>query len=160
MLRFVAFLALALWLGSIFFFALMAPTVFAVLPTHHQTAGEIISPLLEKLHWVGGICGVVFLIVSMASNRKNTGAVRPGRTSHLLVVAMLALLAISQFGISPRMLAMRQQMVVIDDVPKDDPVRVAFNDLHHWSTRLEGTVFVLGLGVLWITVRRTAMRRE
>ena len=160
MIRFLALLSLAIWLGAIFFFALMAPTVFAVLPTNHQLAGEIISPLLEKLHWVGASCGVLFLILSMTSNQLRTGAIRPFRTSHLLVTAMLGLLAISQFGLAPRMLAMRNQMVVIDNVPKDDPVRVAFNDLHHWSTRLEGTVFVLGLGVLYITSRRLGARRE
>ncbi len=160
MIRFLALLTLVLWLGSIFFFALMAPTVFAVLPTNHQLAGELISPLLEKLHWVGATCGVLFLIFSMISNQLRTGAIRPLRTSHLLVVGMLGLLAVSQFALTPKMTAMRNQMVVIDNVPKYDPVRVGFNDLHHWSTRLEGTVFALGLGVLYITSRRLGMRRE
>jgi len=49
---------------------------------------------------------------------------------------------------------LRGQMAIIDEVPKDDPRRVEFNSLHVWSTRLEATVLLLGLGLLFLTARR------
>jgi len=39
-------------------------------------------------------------------------------------------------------------------VPHDDARRVEFNRLHHWSTRFEGSVLVLGLALLYLTARR------
>ncbi len=158
-MRFLMLLALSLWLGAIFFFALMAPTVFSVLPTR-ELAGQLINPLLYKLHWVGAICGAIFLITSMISNWRRTGSVRLVSAPNLLIVAMLALLAISQFAIVPRMAELRQQMGVIDNIAQDDARRMSFNDLHHWSTRLEGSIFFLGLGVLYLTSRRLDVGRR
>jgi len=43
---------------------------------------------------------------------------------------------------------------MIDEVPHDDPRRLEFNRLHVWSTRIEGTVLVLGLALLYLTARR------
>jgi len=36
----------------------------------------------------------------------------------------------------------------------DDPIRHQWDSLHAWSTRLEGTVLILGLIVLYSTARR------
>jgi hypothetical protein len=47
-------------------------------------------------------------------------------------------------------------MVVVDNVPQDDPRRVEFNRLHAWSSNLEKGVFVLGLALLYLTARRLA----
>jgi hypothetical protein len=58
------------------------------------------------------------------------------------------------FGVAARMEDLKRQMVVIDNVPHDDPRRVEFNRLHVWSTRIEGTVLVLGLALLYLTARR------
>ena len=69
---------------------------------------------------------------------------------------MIALTLISMFAISTRMLALRNDMVFIDNVPQDDARRVEFNRLHVWSTRLEGAVLLLGLAVIFLTSRRLA----
>ena len=70
------------------------------------------------------------------------------------IFAMIVLTLISMFAISTRMLALRNDMVFIDDVPHDDARRVEFNHLHVWSTRLESTVLLLGLAVIFLTARR------
>jgi hypothetical protein len=67
---------------------------------------------------------------------------------------MIVLTLISQFAIGGKMMALRHDMGVIDNVPQDDPRRLEFNRLHHWSTRAEGTVLILGLAVIWLTARR------
>ena len=67
---------------------------------------------------------------------------------------MIILTLVGMFGIASRMLVLRQQMGVIDDVPQDDARRVEFIRLHVWSTRIEGSVLVLGLALLYLTARR------
>ncbi len=150
-LRFMMMLSLIVWLGGLIFFAfVLAPTVFSVLPTRHL-AGSVVSSALTKLHWMGIIAGIVFLIASMLYSRLNTGAVHPFAARHVLLYFMLALTVISQFGVTPKMAALRSSMSDIDKVPLNDPSRVAFDALHVWSTRLEGAVLLLGLVAVYLT---------
>ena len=143
-------LSLGIWLGGIVLFAVLAPTAFSVLPTRHL-AGSIVGPMLNKLHWIGLISGVIFLITSFAYSRIDAGDWRVLTTRNLLVCLMLVLTLISQFGITNRMAALRSSMGEIDHVPLDDPARVEFNALHAWSTRLEVAILLLGLAALYRT---------
>jgi len=153
-LRFFMLLALAIWIGGIIFFAaVVAPTLFKVLPTH-QLAGAVVSRSLGILHWMGIVCGIVFLITSMLNSYSARGAAHPFAPRHLLVYIMLALTVVSQFVVSAKLLAMRTAMGEIDLVPVDDARRIAFNQLHAWSTRLESGVLILGLIVLFLVARR------
>jgi hypothetical protein len=153
-LRFLMLFSLVLWLGGIIFFgAVVAPTVFTVLPTH-ELAGKVVTRSLGILHWMGIISGLVFALTSMAYSRLSAGAAQPFAARHLLIFAMIALTLVSQLGVSAKMNTLRQQMGSIDQVPLTDPLRVEFNRLHQWSTRLEGSVLVLGLAILYITARR------
>lgn len=153
-LRFFMLLSLVVWLGGIIFFAfVVAPTVFSVLPTRHL-AGLVVARALSVLHWMGIISAVVFLCTSIAYSRLTVGDPHPFAARHILVIVMLALTLISQFGVTPRLHALRTSIGEIDAVPPDNPARVHFNQLHVWSTRLEGGVFLLGLIVLYLTARQ------
>ena len=147
-------LSLVVWVGGIIFFAfVVAPTVFSVLPTRHL-AGSVVTRSLTALHWMGIISGIVFLTTTMIYARVTTGAAHPFALRNVLVYVMLALTCISQFLIMAKMSALRTAMGEIDKVPVTDPARIAFNQLHVWSTRLEGTVFILGLIVLYLVARK------
>ena len=154
--RFLMLLSLVAWVGGILFFAfVLAPTVFhpGILPSR-QLAGAVVSRSLGILHWMGLASGLVFLVMSMTQSQVRTGVAAPFAARNLLVYAMIVLTLVSMFGISTRMLALRNEMVFIDDIPQDDARRVEFNRLHVWSTRLESTVLLLGLGVIFLTARR------
>ena len=58
------------------------------------------------------------------------------------------------FGSASRMQSLKDQMGMIDAVPQDDARRREFNRLHVWSTRVEGTVPISGLALLFLTARR------
>jgi hypothetical protein len=152
-LRFLMVLSLVVWLGGLIFFAVVAQTAFAVLPTRH-VAGSLVSATLPKLHWMGIFSGVVFLIASLLYARMSQGSAHPLATRHILLYLMLLLTIISQFGVLPKMAALRAAMGEIDSVPLTDPARVAFDDLHVWSTRLEQGVLILGLVVVYLTAAR------
>jgi uncharacterized membrane protein len=142
-------LALIVWVGGIIFFAfVLAPTVFAVLPTT-KLAGDVVSATLTKLHWMGLVSGFIFLICSLAYNWQKHVQLRPFALNHIFIVLMLAFTMVSQFGITPRMRELRSSPVIMDSVS-----RAEFDSLHASSTRLEGGVLFLGLGVVILTARR------
>ena len=144
-------LSLVVWIGGIIFFAaVVAPTVFSVLPTR-DLAGKVVGHSLGALHWIGITSGIVFLIASLIYARLSTGFVHPFAARNVLIFFMLVLTIISLFAITPKMNALKADIGIIDNVPESDARRVEFNHLHHWSTRLEVGVLLLGLATLFLT---------
>jgi hypothetical protein len=151
-LRFLMLLSLIVWLGGVIFFPVVAQTSFSVLPTRHL-AGSVVGRSLGILHWMGMISAVVFLASSLLLSRLSNGEAQWFAARNVLICMMLLLTLISQFGISPRMDAIRASIGEIDAAPMDSPARVQFDGLHHWSTRIEGGVLLLGLAVAYLTAR-------
>ena len=157
-------LALIVWIGGVIFFAfVLAPTLFGVLPTT-KLAGDVVNATLTKLHWIGLISGVV-LICSLGYNWQKHVQLRPFALSHIFLLLMLAFTMVSQFGITPRMRRVREQLESTQRpdydpyIPGSVPSLIVqyseeFNQLHAWSTRLEGGVLLLGIGVVGLTARR------
>jgi uncharacterized membrane protein len=153
-LRFLMLLSLIVWIGGIIFLSFVeAPSAFSIAPSRHM-AGTLVGHTLGILHWMGLFSGVIFLGCSMLLNSLITGSAQPLATRHILLCAMLLLTVISQFGISPKMAALRTQFGDIDTVPATDPGRLQFDSLHQWSVRLEVGVLVLGLAVVYLTARQ------
>jgi hypothetical protein len=147
-------LSLVVWVGGVIFLSFgEAPTVFGVLPSRHM-AGAVVGKSLTILHWMGLISGVVYLVSSMAYSQMMRGRMHPFAARHVLIVLMLLLTAVSQFGITPRMVALRTSFVDSDRIPTDDPGRIEFNALHKWSERMEGGVLLVGLAVVYLTARQ------
>ena len=148
-------LALVVWVGGIIFLAFVeAPTAFTpgLLPTRHM-AGSIVGHSLDLLHTMGIVSGFVFLIASMIYCRLTVGHARPLALRHLLIVVMLILTMISQFAISPKMHALRNQAGVIDSLALDDPVRAELDRLHVWSENFETAILLLGLVAIFRTAQ-------
>jgi len=157
-LRFLMLLAIAIWLGALIFFPVVAQISFTALPSPHL-AGLVVRNSLIALHWMGMGAGIVFLACSLAENRFAHGRFSSLRSSHSLVIVMFALTAISQFKIIPEMDVLRMRAGEISQLSGVDPVRRQFDSLHVWSTRIESIILVLGLIVLYLTSRRLAAAR-
>jgi uncharacterized membrane protein len=156
LLRYLMVLSLVVWIGGLIFFAfVLAPTAFQVLPETHL-AGNVVGRALGKLHWIGIITGGVFLLSSLLYNRLATGTAQAFALRHVLIVLMLALTLFSQFWIIPRMDSLRAQVGDFAKVTLNDPVRVQFDALHVWSTRVEGAVLLFGLVAIWVTASALA----
>ena len=153
LLRFLMLLSLVCWIGGLIFFAfVLAPTAFSVLPTTHL-AGNVVGRALGKLHWIAIFSGIVYLISSLLYSRFTDGTAHVLAVRHMLLCLMLALTLISHFGIIPRMDTLRASLGEVRSVPVDNPERTQFDALHVWSTRVEGTVLLLGLVVVYLTAR-------
>ena len=135
----VQIIILGLWLGAVLFFvAVVAPGAFAALPTR-TLAGAIVGRVLPPLFYTGAMAG---LIVMLSEWRVSPRRVLTGR----IVVGFVTVIscAIAQFGIAPRIAAVRAQIGgTLDLLPADDARRVAFGRLH-------------GLSVLWLGVAALA----
>lgn len=149
-LRYLMLLSLVVWVGGLIFFAfVLAPTAFEVLPTTHL-AGNVVGRALSKLHWIGIASAIVFLLSSLvyawlADGRMHISAVR-----HIFVCVMLALTLFSQFWIIPRMDSLRTQIGDFAAVAPNDRLRMQFDALHVWSTRVEGVVLLIGLVAIYL----------
>lgn len=150
-LRFLMLLSLIVWIGGLLFFAFaVAPAAFSVLPTRHL-AGTLVGRTLGTLHWMGIFSGLVFLASSLLYSQLTRGTPHAFAARNVLIILMLALTLVSQFGIIPRMDTLRASIGEIDSVPPDNPARLQFDALHVWSTRVEGGVLLLGLVVVYLT---------
>jgi hypothetical protein len=159
-LRYIKLLSLGLWVGSFFFFAVVvAPALFTILPSR-QLAGMVVTRSLNNLHWIGMACGLIFLLCSVLLALLHGGSA-PFHPRDLLLVAMMTITLSAHYGIERHMNTLRTEMGFIDQVPHDDPRRVEFNRMHVWSTRMESSVFVLGLVLFFLEVRaQTANQRR
>jgi uncharacterized membrane protein len=157
-LRSLMLLALIVWIGGIIFFSfVLAPTVFTVLPTT-KLAGDVVSVSLSKLHWMGLASGIIFLVASLALDWKSPAESKLLVATHILVLVMLVLTAISQFVITPGIRVLRGQLSTISNTSPSNQLRLEFDRLHAWSTRTEGGVFFCGLVVVVLTARRFGNR--
>lgn len=157
-LRFVAVFALGTWVGStIFLTFFVAPDVFRLLPTR-DLAGAIVGLSLTRLHLLGMAAAFIFLVCHIGLLKRPDALVRPAA---LLVLGMVILTAASQYGVTPRLADLRQQMVAehgsVDATPKESHLRISFGRLHAVSATLEMAILLLGLIVLFIFVRRIGL---
>ncbi len=151
LLRFLQFFSLGTWVGSIVFFgAVVAPGAFTVLSNRDQ-AGALVGLALGRLHLLGMVAGVVYLVVTAVAERSPSALVRP---APLLVAAMIVLTFVSQFWVTGTMEALRAQMGSVDATPATNALRVSFDRLHVISVRMEMAVLFCGIAALVLLSRK------
>jgi hypothetical protein len=149
-LRFIEILALGTWVGGIIFLSfVVAPGAFGVLGSRDQ-AGTMVGFALGRLHWIGIVAGLIYVLALVVERRSLASIARPAA---IFVVLMIALTFYSQKFVTSRLAGLRREMVSVDATPRENPLRVEFDSLHQWSVRIEGAVLLLGLAGLFLTVR-------
>ena len=152
-------LLIGLWLGAAFFFsATVAPAVFVVLRNLHlsnanEIAGTIVTRLLTAVNISGFAISIFLLLTAAFFGRVAARGLFYAETILLALIAILT--AISQWFISPRMVALRASLPApIDQISLDDPRRMAFDNLHHYSVALLGVAMLASLIAFFIIARR------
>lgn len=144
---------LAVWLGTVLLTAaVVAPAAFAVLPTR-ALAGALVGRVLPVV-FVGGLAaGAAAAALGGAG-----GAFGRGRLA--LAVATAALCAVAQFGVAPRIHALRAGMGPnIEALAPGDARRAAFGRLHGVSVLLMGAAG-LAAGAALVLAALAVARRE
>jgi len=149
LVRFLQFLTLGTWIGSVLYFgAIVAPAAFSVLTL--DQAGSLVGITLGRLHLMGIVAGVIYLLVTTLAARSAAALLRP---ASLLVIVMLVLTFVSQYWVSETMNALRGQMGSVAATPATSELRASFDRLHGISVRLEMAVLIAGLLALAFTSR-------
>jgi hypothetical protein len=148
LLRIIRLIVLAIWVGGLSFFGVVAYIAFTTLPDTHQ-AGEVVRGCLLMLHRIGFAAGLIYLIVTLAllATQRDTHPVRAAELA--LVIAMLVLTAYSQFSVIPQMESDRIALGGdVDKTPPTDPRHAHFERLHQLSVKLEGAILIEGVLLL------------
>jgi hypothetical protein len=151
-LRFLYLLSITFWIGSIFFFSLVAaPTIFKVLPK--QMAGDLVTHIFPKYYLISYVCGLVALFTSLLSWLTGTHS---GTVLYLLRVVILAimlgLIIFTGEVIRPKALETRTEMRgLVQDSARYGELQNRFNSLHKTSVLTNSVVFLLGIAIVFIT---------
>ena len=150
-LRFPQFFSLGAWVGSILYFSFVVTRgAFSVLP-NSDLAGALVGYTLAKLHMIGIMAGVIYLLATAVSERSIGALAHPAA---LLVFAMIVFTIVSQYGVIARMDVLRAQMGSIEATAASNSLRAAFDRLHQYSVWLESAVLLSGLVALFLTARQ------
>ncbi len=110
-------IVLALWVGGLWSIGLLvAPELFRSLESR-QIAGAIAGNLFTVMNYSGLIAGLILLSLAHRQYQYRWRSFRQWRT--LLIVAMLVLVAISQFVLTPMMQEIKQARLVTAVVSLD-----------------------------------------
>jgi hypothetical protein len=156
---YVRVLLIALWLGAaVFFSAVVAPSVFAVLRSFHlsnanEIAGTIVTRTLSVVNTSGFLIGLLLLASAFLFRRTTRRRALRAEVVALLLVTITT--GVGQWIIAARMLQLRAAMGrPVDEVAQNDPVRVAFNSLHGYSVGALSIGILAGLLALLLIARR------
>lgn len=153
-IRFVALLALVIWLGGMIVLGLLvAHATFRVLQaqdpaTGRVLAGALFGDILRRFYLLAYASGAVILLCLLMLR-----VVGPAPRAFLLRTAIVvAMLAVAGYAGVPvaREIARLQSRVSgpINALPDTDPLRMRFDTLHARSTTLMTANIVLGLVLL------------
>lgn len=158
-------LLLAAWLGAaIYFSAVVAPSVFAVLrsfslPNANEIAGTIVTRTLSAVNTSGLFLSLLLLITAFAVKKCY------GRASFILQNVLLLIFAmatgVGEWVIAAKMRGLRAAMHgQIDQVALTDPNRMAFAALHGYSVAALGIAIIAGLIAFFVMANRFKWMRS
>jgi hypothetical protein len=162
LLRYVAVLILAVWVGGLAVLGgVAAPAIFSVLEAHDPATGRELGGVLfgdifgrfQYLAW--GLGAVLLLSLGL---RAALGP-RPRRLALRvwIAAAMLAVSVVTVVAIAPRIDAIQASVTgTIAALPDTDARKVAFGRLHGLANALMLVTLAAGVGLLWAEMRDQA----
>jgi hypothetical protein len=154
MLRFLAVVLLALWVGGLATLGLGAPVIFSALESHDPVAGRTLAgiafgAIFTRFELITLVLGLILIV--LLGVRAATGA-SPRRLGWRMwtIAAMIAASAITTFVITPRIDELRESTPgAIADLADSDARKIAFGRLHGTSGALLTATLLAGLGLVW-----------
>jgi hypothetical protein len=151
---------LAAWFGAaLFFSAVVAPATFSILrsfglPNTSEIAGTLVTRTLAVVNISGFIVGLVLITIVLV--RRRDFVRRAFLPAVISAIVLAGATSLGEWVIAARMRALRVAMVLpIDQVPIDDPRRIAFNELHGYSVIALGIAMIAAL-VAYVSIAYSA----
>lgn len=146
-------LLLGLWLGAACFLSFaVAPSAFAVLPSR-ESAGAIVNRTLAIVNYSGIVIGLILLASSFLP-KPNYNRVWLW-IERITLLAITAACAFGQFFVGWKLQNLRAQIGrPMEEIALDDPLRIAFNDLHGQSVTVLSAAMIAALIAFFLIARR------
>lgn len=153
-LRFLAVVLLALWVGGLATLGLGAPVIFTALEAHDPSTGRALAgiafgAIFTRFELITLALGPILIV--LLGVRAAAGS-RPRRLGWRMwtIAAMVAASAVTTFVIAPRIDQMREGTPgAIADLPDGDARKIEFGRLHGASGALMTATLLAGLGLVW-----------
>lgn len=143
-INFIYTVSLVCWIGSIIFFSFFAaPAVFKTLD--REQAGELVGVIFPKYYLIGYVCGFL-AFVTMLLSVESAMDVRL-----LFIMVMLGCTLFAGMVVGPKARALKGKIKSENDEEKKNSLKSRFDSLHSLSVKLNGSVLLMGLVLLWFT---------
>jgi hypothetical protein len=142
----------------VYFGAVVARSVFKVLPTH-DLAGRVQSPILSQTCVIAEISFAVLFATSWWLTRRDTPRNAKALLTRLPVLGFFAALVIRQLLIPPIDRIREEAPGLIDNLPASDPSKILLERYHRLSTGFFSLEIVAALLMLLATARLLTARR-
>ena len=153
-LIFIYLLALVCWLGSVIFFSFFtAPVVFTVLA--RPDAGKVVSVIFPRYYILGYVAGGLAFIIAIYLLTASGGPRSWWLASTLSIGVALGCTIYAGIVVRPRVDSIRS---VSEEANPDPAIKAEFDNLHHLSVMLNGSVLLLDLIALFGTAAALAPR--
>ena len=144
LVHFIYILSLTCWVGSIIFFSFFtAPVIFKLL--EREKAGEIVGVIFPRYYLLGYVCSVLILSALLISNSYVFGI------KIILLFVMISAWLYAGLVVSPKSKKLKALRYVADSVVEKQHIETQFKKVHSLAVKLNGTVLLAGLGLLWFS---------
>ena len=152
LIKWMHFLALALWIGGIIFLAMIAAPAIHTSMASKAIAGDIVGRILKRFNVAELACCAVLILTSFAVYHFIPGYSRLLSYMMLAVFLMGLITAFYVFSLTPKMHALKEKVPTLEMLSSGHAVKEEFDRLHHLYVKLMSLNLVLGMGVLYVSV--------
>jgi len=143
-IHFVYILSLVCWVGSIVFFSFFtAPVIFKLLD--REKAGEVVGVIFPKYYFLGYVCAVMTLLSLLVSTQELFGP------KQILLFIMIVGWFYAGLVVSPKSRNLKALRQSASSTEEKELYEVKFKKVHSLAVKLNGTVLLAGLGLLWFS---------
>ncbi len=143
-LNFTYILSLVFWVGGIAFFSFIAaPAIFKIL--EREKAGQVVGVIFPRYYLIGYISALIALFSLLVSTQEFIGS------KQILLYIMIVGWFYAGLVISPKSKNLKSLKLSASSMEEKELLEVKFKKAHSLAVKLNGTVFLLGLGLLWFS---------
>ena len=143
-IHFVYILSLVGWVGGIVFFSFFtAPVIFKLLD--REKAGEVVGVIFPKYYFLGYVCAVMTLFSLLVSTQEFFGP------KQILLFIMIVGWFYAGLVVSPKSRNLKALRQSASSAEEKELYEVKFKKVHSLAVKLNGTVLLAGLGLLWFS---------
>ena len=144
LINFIYILSLVFWVGAIAFFSFItAPAIFKIL--EREKAGEVVGVIFPRYYLIGYVCALMALFSLLVSTRELIGP------KQILLYIMIVGWFYAGLVVSPKSKNLKSLRQSASSTEEKELLEVKFKKVHSLAVKLNGTVLLVGLGLLWFS---------